>query len=58
MSLKEKATMPNLIMYCPACAGSGEGWSSSVRCSECKGIGEIRVYAEEEDDTNDKKDED
>lgn len=41
--------MPNLIMYCPACAGSGEGSSSGTRCSECKGIGEIDVYVDKED---------
>lgn len=41
--------MPKLIMYCPACAGSGEGYSSGTRCSECKGIGEIETYVAVED---------
>lgn len=42
-----------LIMYCPACAGSGEGYCPGMRCSECKGIGEISTYVEEEDDEDD-----
>lgn len=48
--------MPNLIMYCSACAGSGEGYSAGTRCSECKGIGEIDVFVDETEDNE--KDED
>ena len=50
--------LEKLVMYCPSCAGSGEGYAPGTRCSECKGIGEISFYAEDdEEDTKDTSDE-
>jgi len=57
MSIKTKPE--KLLMYCPACAGSGEGTHEGQRCSECKGIGEIVVYESDssDDDSKDTSDE-
>lgn len=46
-----------LLVYCPACAGSGEGYGPGTRCSECKGIGEMSVIIDEEAEEEDKNDE-
>lgn len=39
-----------LIIYCPSCSGSGEGYSPGIRCSECRGIGEIPFTSDEDDE--------